>query len=90
MIFEKEDEFANHVSPVHVFKCDLCGVYEDEESGLKDHIEEHHGSSLEPPAEANDDKHEEEVDKASVKPRKQKKNDSICLKKNRKIAPKLR
>ena len=28
----------------------------------------------------NNDKHEEEVDKASVKPRKQKKNDSICLK----------
>ena len=29
----------------------------------------------------NNDKQEEEVDKASVKPRKQKKNDSICLKK---------
>ena len=66
VIFEKEDEFDNHVSQVHVFKCDLCGVYEDEESGLKDHIEEHHGSSLEPTAEANDDKHEEEVDKAST------------------------
>ena len=26
----------------------------------------------------NNDKHEEQVDKASVKPRKQKKNDSIC------------
>ena len=66
MTFKCEDELDNHINQVHMFKCDLCGVYEFEESELRDHIEEHHGSSLEPPAEANDDKHEEEVDKAST------------------------
>ena len=82
MTFKCEDELDNHINQVHMFKCDLCGVYEFEESELRDHIEEHHGSSLEPPAEANDDKHEEEVDKASVKPRKLKNNDSIWLEKS--------
>ena len=41
----------------------MCGVKFTEESELKDLIEGHHGSSQEPPAEANDDKHEKKLTK---------------------------
>ena len=61
-----------------MFRCERCGVYEFKESELKDHIEEkHHGLYLEPTAEENNNKHEEEVDKESVEPKKQKQRDSI-------------
>ena len=77
--------------PALPLKCDLCGAAYIRKSELKDHIEEHHRSSPKPPVEEIDDKHEEEVDKASVKPRKQKKNDSIWLEKsaNVKINPSM-
>ena len=66
-----------------MFRCGLCVFYEFEESELKEHIEEkHHGLYLEAPAEENNNKHEEEVDKESVKVRKQEKNDSIWLEKS--------
>ena len=39
LTFKCEDKFNNHIDPVHMFKCDLCGVRFIEESELKYHIQ---------------------------------------------------
>ena len=60
-IYECENEFKEHYNQMHIFKCDLCGIKFAEKTELKDHIEDHHGSSLEPTVEESDDKHEGEA-----------------------------
>ena len=65
--FKCDNESHIHFNQVHVCKYDLCGVKFREESELKDHIGGHHGSSLEPPVEEDNDNHEKEVGDKEVK-----------------------
>ena len=65
-IFKCVDEYISHSSLQHP-TCEICSILYLNEAQFKQHNEEYHGSNLKPPAEADDDKREEEVgNKAST------------------------
>ena len=70
------------------FKWDLCGAAYIRKIELQDHTKKHHSLNSKPTVEEIDDK---EGDKASVKHKKQEKNDSSWLEKiaNMKITPSM-
>ena len=66
-IFKFDDDYVSHTSLQHNIGCEFCSIIFGTEFGFKYHKEEYHGSSLKPPAAADGDKREEEVDsKAST------------------------
>ena len=66
-IFKCDDDFVSHMSLQHYITCEICSCIFGDELYFKYHKEEYHGSSLKPPAAADGDKCEEEVDsKAST------------------------
>ena len=65
-IFKCDNDYFSHSSLQHDITCEICGGLYLNEALFNHHNEKYHGSNLKPPAEADDDKHEEEVDKAST------------------------
>ena len=71
-IFKCYDDCSSHKSLQHEITCEICsnmnpyGSLWSNEAQFYQHNKEYHGSNLKPPEEANDDKHEEEVDETST------------------------